>query len=259
VSVLTTSSLVHLDWQVLLQRPYLRWPSGRAELSLYVVAGQRGPSAIAAFAWLGWRSWHSRSLRPLLVLALSLLLLNTTVGAVKLALGRLGPHYSHVFGSAELFQGGESFPSGHTANAVITWGTLAYLATRHRRAAAAATAFVAATVGLATVYLGTHWVSDVLAGWAAGGLVLLALPLCEPLVAQAEEKIRQLWAHVRDRHATSPAAVRDRTPAPPVSPVPAGNAMPARRVPPSTASAFPATAAARRASAPRHPSHQRHR
>jgi PAP2 superfamily len=60
------------------------------------------------------------------------------------------------------------FPSGHTANAVAVWGTLAYLATRHRRAAGAAAGVMALAIGLATVYLGTHWVSDVLGGWAAG-------------------------------------------------------------------------------------------
>jgi undecaprenyl-diphosphatase len=266
-AVLTASPLVRLDWQVLLQRPYLRWPSGRAPLNLYVIAGQRGPSAIAALAWLTWRSWRTRSLRPLLVLALSLLLLNATVGAVKLALGRLGPHYSHVFGSAELFQGGASFPSGHTANAVITWGTLAYLATRRRVAAAAAT-FIAATVGLATLYLGTHWVSDVLAGWAAGGLVLLALPLGEPLVAHAEEKIQQQWAHLKGRHVKGPVLVRDRVRALPDFPASAGNGLPARQVPRPAPPAPPATAAAsrpvgieapRRAPALRRPSHRRHR
>ncbi|WP_236836230.1 phosphatase PAP2 family protein [Blastococcus sp. KM273129] len=68
------------------------------------------------------------------------------------------------------------FPSGHAANAVAMWGVVAYLARRHRRGAPVLAALVAAGVGASTVYLGTHWVSDVLAGWIAGALVLLALP-----------------------------------------------------------------------------------
>ena len=72
-------------------------------------------------AWLGWRAWRHRTLHPLLVLGTSLLLLNITVGAVKYGLGRLGPHYATTVGSAEMFAGGDIFPSGHTANAVVTW------------------------------------------------------------------------------------------------------------------------------------------
>ena len=84
--------------------------------------------------------------------------------------------------------GGDIFPSGHTANAVVTWGILAYLASTPgaRRWLSAASAVVSLGVGLTTVYLGTHWLSDVLLGWAAGLLILLALPWCEPLIARAE-------------------------------------------------------------------------
>ena len=37
---------------------------------------------------------------------------------------------------------------------------------------------------MTTVYLGTHWLSDVVLGWAAGVLVLLALPWLEPAMAR---------------------------------------------------------------------------
>src|SRR5690606_28616665 len=43
--------------------------------------------------------------------------------------------------------------------------------------------------GMATVYLGTHWLSDVLLGWVAGLLILLALPWFEPMIARAEARI----------------------------------------------------------------------
>lgn len=191
VGVLTTSWLVRLDWQVMFFRPYEQWPQLHAFLDYYVVLGQRGPTAVMVAAWLGWRSWRQHTLRPLITLGVALLLLNATVGAVKLGLGRLGPHYATQIGSAELFAGGDIFPSGHTANAVVTWGILAYLAStvRTRRNLSVLSAVVALGVGATTVYLGTHWLSDVLLGWAAGLLILLALPWFEPLIAGIEAKV----------------------------------------------------------------------
>ncbi|WP_323379220.1 phosphatase PAP2 family protein [Streptomyces durbertensis] len=198
-AVLNTSFLVRLDWQAMLFRPYKQWPELHAFLDYFVVLGQRGPTAVMVAAWLGWRSWRQRTLRPLLVLGASLLLLNVTVGAAKLGMGREGPHYANIMGSNEMWLTGDIFPSGHTANAVVTWGVLAYLATSKlaRRWLSVVAAFFALGVGTTTVYLGTHWVSDVLLGWAAGLLILLALPWCEPLLARVQEHIEVYWGRLR--------------------------------------------------------------
>jgi membrane-associated phospholipid phosphatase len=213
VAVLTDSWLVGLDWKVMLFRPYQQWPGLHAFLDYFVVLGQRGPTAVMIAAWLGWRSWRQHTLRPLLVLATSLLLLNLTVGAVKLGLGRQGPHYATTIGSPELFSGGDIFPSGHTANAVVTWGILAYLATtpRTRRYLSLGSAALALGVGATTVYLGTHWVSDVLLGWAAGLLILLAMPWFEPMIGRVESAIlsvrdRLRWRTRAARGAAAPTA-----------------------------------------------------
>ncbi|MBL1107715.1 phosphatase PAP2 family protein [Streptomyces sp. 5-8] len=200
-AVVTTSWLVRLDWQVMFFRPYQQWPQIHAFLDYYVVLGQRGPTAVMVASWLGWRSWRQHTLRPLLTLATSLLVLNITVGAAKLGMGRLGPHYATVIGSSEMGLGGDIFPSGHTANAVVTWGILAYLASspRARRWLSALSAVTSLGVGLTTVYLGTHWLSDVLLGWAAGLLIMLALPWFEPLVTKAETTLFDLRDRLRDR------------------------------------------------------------
>ncbi|MEY9966105.1 membrane-associated phospholipid phosphatase [Streptacidiphilus sp. MAP12-16] len=217
LAVLTTSRMVSLDWSVMMFKPYEHWPAFQSFLNVYVIAGQRGPSAIVVSIWLAWRCWRSRSMRPLLVLGVSLVLLNMSVGAVKIGMGRLGPHYAHVPGASEIFQGGGIFPSGHTANAVVTWGVMAYLAVRWRRSGAVAAGFMGITVGLTTLYLGTHWVTDVLAGWAAGALVLLALPLFEPVVASADERLQAAWATRRFWRGKADAPV---APAPTHGPVP---------------------------------------
>lgn len=207
--VLTTSWLVTFDWRVMLFRPYKQWPDIHAFLDYFVVLGQRGPTAVAVAAWLGWRCWRQRNLHPLLVLGTSLLMLNVTVGAAKIGMGRLGPHYATAIGANEMWLGGDIFPSGHTANAVVTWGVLAYLATTplRRRILSVVAALGALGVGMTTVYLGTHWVSDVLLGWAAGLLVLLALPWCEPGMAWAEARIWALVQRVRVQLGGAPLPV----------------------------------------------------
>ncbi|WP_411144055.1 phosphatase PAP2 family protein [Streptomyces sp. x-80] len=194
VGVLANTWLVTFDWQLMFFRPYKQWPQIHEFLDYFVVLGQRGPTAVAVAAWLGWRCWRQRNLHPLLVLGASLLLLNMTVGAAKLGMGRLGPHYATTVGANEMWLGGDIFPSGHTANAVVTWGVLAYLATTplRRRTLSVIAALGALGVGMTTVYLGTHWVSDVLLGWAAGLLVLLALPWLEPAMTLAEDRLMGL-------------------------------------------------------------------
>ncbi|WP_408055556.1 phosphatase PAP2 family protein [Streptomyces radicis] len=243
-AVLSTSWLVRLDWQLMLFRPYKQWPELHAFLDYFVVLGQRGPTAVLIAAWLSWRCWRQRTLRPLLVMASALLLLNVTVGAAKLGMGREGPHYANVIGSNEMFLTGDIFPSGHTANAVVTWGILAYLATtpRARRTLSVIAAVFALGVGTTTVYLGTHWVSDVLLGWAAGLLVLLALPWCEPVIAAVERQVfllRDRLLGVPAPHESAPALAGGPHPVPALrqgeEPYPHGE--------PAVATARPGTAA----------------
>jgi hypothetical protein len=75
---------------------------------------------------------------------------------------------------------------------------------------------------MATVYLGTHWLSDVLLGWAAGLLILLALPWFEPLIAHSEARIFDLRDRRRARQSRTTAAAAPVS-APPVvvTPLPA--------------------------------------
>jgi undecaprenyl-diphosphatase len=73
-----------------------------------------------------------------------------------------------------------AFPSGHVVGAVLLYGVVFYLAGGARlgwlRAAIRIVAvLVIATVGFARVWLGAHWVSDVLAGYSLGFAMLFAL------------------------------------------------------------------------------------
>ena len=79
----------------------------------------------------------------------------------------LVPHGSYVYTA--------SFPSGHSLMAAVVYLTLAVLVARtfpERRIRVYIVALAVAVtlaVGVSRVYLGVHWPTDVLAGWAAGG------------------------------------------------------------------------------------------
>jgi membrane-associated phospholipid phosphatase len=175
-----------------------RFPHAAPWVLRYVMLGQRGPSSHVAFVYLVWRAVRQRSWRPLVLLVSALIMLNLTVGTVKIAIGRLGPALTTH--PRAVFDGGDIFPSGHTSNAVVIFGVIAMVAVEHRRAMVALAVTIATTVGLSTIFLDTHWVTDVLGGWFAGALVLLALPVTyarlEQLALRATLPIKE-WLHRR--------------------------------------------------------------
>ena len=74
-----------------------------------------------------------------------------------------------------------SFPSGHAANSMITFLTIAMAlspAGKWRGYGMAMALALSAVIGLTRVMLGVHWPSDVVAGWAFGILWIVFVRRC---------------------------------------------------------------------------------
>jgi hypothetical protein len=84
-----------------------------------------------------------------------------------------------------IFTRGRGMPSGHAQSAVVVWGTLA--AASGRRSSWAWSLALVFLISLSRVYLGVHFPTDILGGWAVGIVLLIAFERIEP-------KVRR-WLH----------------------------------------------------------------
>jgi undecaprenyl-diphosphatase len=115
-----------------------------------------------------WR-WRSRTPLVLMLIAVTGSLLMTGVG--KAVVGRPRPALSDAVPPYEY---AFSFPSGHALNSTVIAGLVAYLLLRRLTSRGARVTVVllaaawAVAMGLSRVYLGHHWLTDVIAAWALG-------------------------------------------------------------------------------------------
>lgn len=100
------------------------------------------------------------------------------------------------------------FPSGHAMAAAAIYGMMAMvimrLAPRHRVWIGLMTLLLALLIGLSRIYLGVHWITDVLAGYAAGATILFAgillLEFCPDFIQRSR------------RHGTGPSPSTSHSP-----------------------------------------------
>jgi undecaprenyl-diphosphatase len=87
--------------------------------------------------------------------------------ALKASMQRTRPSYASEFNARSW-----SFPSGHAMDSVIAYGFLAHWAISRRpqwrKPIIIATIALVGTIGYARIYLGVHYLSDVVAGYCAG-------------------------------------------------------------------------------------------
>ncbi len=140
---------------------------------------------VVIIAGLGLWRWRRRW--PLAVLpALSLAGAAAWCVLIKVLVGRPRPPASDWLGTFD----GWSYPSQHSAQALAAWGMLAFTvmagrSLRTRTLLTAGALLIAFAVGLTRLYLGAHWMTDVLAGWALGGAWVCLLIICYLVAQQA--------------------------------------------------------------------------
>jgi membrane-associated phospholipid phosphatase len=129
---------------------------------------------------------------------------DTLNGGLKEYIKRARPPYHEPAHTS-----GYSFPSGHSMAAFIAYGMLAYILIqmiphrRSRQAAVSALTILVLLIGFSRMFLGAHWLSDVVGGFAAGacwlGLCITAIEIIPGMrrasklaASAAEEALQQV-------------------------------------------------------------------
>ena len=143
------------------------WMQAITTLGSLEVLGALVVLVVAVLAWL--RQWQ-----PAITLAVSGLLTLLLRQALKELFHRPRPELW-----ATLSESTYSFPSGHALGSVIIYGMLIYLLSQRRPRWRVFLwglyGVLVIAIGFSRLYLGLHWPTDVLGGWAFGALALFGL------------------------------------------------------------------------------------
>lgn len=180
-NVVDDAGLASLDKPTLGFMQQLRSPGLDAFVTGFTNIGGGIGMPILASILTAWLIWVSRTWRPLILIggAAAVSITATTVG--KKLIGRARPDFADA---VPPYETSPSFPSGHTLNTTVVIGLVVYLACLQVRRTIARVGLITAgaifilAMGMSRVFLGHHWMTDVIFGWALGlgwvGIVILA-------------------------------------------------------------------------------------
>ena len=144
-----------------------------------------GPVLVVVTLAAGVVLWRKRWLTDLVLLILAGVGAEILTVGLKQGFERERPFFPNPLASATSY----SFPSGHASVSLAVYGTIGFIAARHlsnRRARVAvlvAAAVLVGLIGFSRLYLGVHFLTDVIAGfsvglaWVALCVILLSLPV----------------------------------------------------------------------------------
>lgn len=188
----TDAALTRFDQRVLEAFVGARQPTLDAVVTVYSDVGNPVPALVTTGLAVIGLSLRWRTPTPVVLMLLG--------GSGSLALSMTTKRYAdRVRPSADLhvnaMEPSWSFPSGHALNATVIAVVLAYLfvsRTGSWRVAAVAVPLAAVhtvLMGLSRVYLGAHWLSDVVVGWAmALAWLVLVLGAHQLLLSRREHR-----------------------------------------------------------------------
>lgn len=171
-SVFGQSALINADLSIHNMMQSLRNAPGDEIMTMVTMLGDGAVMGVVGAAIVLWLLWR-REWRIAVAAFVTILAARLFVPLMKLWLQR--PRPVELSGLPEVF----SFPSGHTTFATVTLGVLAVLVTHGLRSWGKAVVF--AGVGIAVIaisysriYLGAHWMTDVLGGFLFGAVMIAA-------------------------------------------------------------------------------------
>lgn len=217
VLVVVTAPLL-VDWQPILSidigvRDFLAVirENGPNTIAVWLERlGQGGPLLLLCLviALVHW--WLRRSVEPVIAIVGAFLLSYGSIGTIKVLTDRPMPYK----GSVQMFSAPEqmAYPSGHASNSILWYGMLVMLLAPWvwPWALKLLRWFPPIAVGFTTMYLGHHWITDVVGGMIIGVLIervirrrlwrqyrvpwlsdKLKLPVEEPVVMLTREVLRR--------------------------------------------------------------------
>lgn len=190
----TNSGLVLVDQDVQDVAVSMRTPLADTVIELYSDLGDPLPAFVATTLAMVGLALLWRSITPVVLMLLG------TAGSLAMSMttkayaDRVRPPLDL---SVSPLEPSWSFPSGHALNATIIAGVMAYLfvsRTRSWRIAAVAVPLALLhllLMGLSRVYLGAHWLTDVIVGWT------MALAWLSLVLAVHQLLLRRFERHAR--------------------------------------------------------------
>jgi membrane-associated phospholipid phosphatase len=205
--VVLTQQVLHSGWLTGADAATLGWFTAHrstgettAAVAVTTAGGPAGVAIIGLLASAIW-VWRRRSPWPAVVVMGTLAVVAAANSLCKLAVGRHRPPVSaHLVAETDL-----SYPSGHVAGTVALAGAvlLLYLPAARtwlrRGVAVVAAVLVVSAVAVSRLYLGVHWLTDVVGAALLGtevvlaaGAVLAAAPVADTAAHEQEHPVLAL-------------------------------------------------------------------